>query len=83
MRRLRVARYFVFNQAGRWLVALEGRPLARHADRNSAIHSAIIMADLRGAMHYDTDVVVEADGRLDIVWMFGANALPAPMEAAA
>jgi hypothetical protein len=47
-------------------------------DRRAAVSSAIVMADLMGSMHHDADVLVEdEDGKLNIAWTFGRDALPA------
>jgi hypothetical protein len=71
-----LARYFVFNRRDDWLVTLDGRPLARHASRDAAVRSAVIMADLMGSMRHDADVMVEADGCLAIAWTYGRDDVP-------
>jgi hypothetical protein len=71
-----LARYFVFSRQPDWLVTLDGRPVGSHRSRDAALKSAIIMADLMGSMRYDADVMVEDDGRLDIAWTFGVDAVP-------
>lgn len=73
------ARYFVFRHGDEWVVSLEGRALARAFSREAALQSAIIMADLMGSMRYESDVVVDADGRLDFVWTYGTDAPPRSM----
>jgi hypothetical protein len=79
-----LARYFVFSIGNRWLVALDGSLIARHEDRDAAVNSAIVMADLMGSMRHDADVIVEDDGRLDIAWTYGVDELPpAGLDAAA
>jgi hypothetical protein len=77
------ARYFVFNRDRDWIVALDGQPVGRHASRDSALNSAIVMADLMGSMKYDADVMLEEDGRLDLAWTYGDDPLPASLGAAA
>lgn len=76
------ARYFLLQQDGLWLVTLEGRVMALCGSRTEAIEAAVTMADLMGAMHYDADVMVEADDGpgLEIVWSYGRS--PAPTAAA-
>jgi len=71
-----LARYFVFEREHDWLVTLDGAPLGRHRDRSAALSSAIVMADLMGSMRHDADVMVEDDGRLEIAWTYGIDALP-------
>jgi len=72
-----LARYFVFPRHSQWIVALDGAPIALQPDRNSAVSSAIVMADLMGSMHHDADVLVEnEDGRLTVAWTFGRDPLP-------
>jgi hypothetical protein len=78
-----LARYFVFPRQHDWIVALDGMPVARHRSQPQALSSAIVMADLMGSMRHDADVMVEADGRLEIAWTYGKDPLPAkPAEAA-
>ncbi|HEY0918583.1 hypothetical protein [Devosia sp.] len=74
-----LARYFVVPQAGDWLVTLEGRAMARHKTQPQALNSAIVMADLMGAMHHDADVMVEdAPGApLRLAWTYGQDDVPA------
>ena len=70
-----LARYFVVRQNEEWLVTLEGRAMARHGTQPQAVSSAIVMADLMGAMHHDADVMVE-DGPgapLRLVWTYGQD----------
>jgi hypothetical protein len=74
-----LARYFVFERAGHWFVTLDGAPLGRHASRPAALNSAIVMADLMGTMQHEADVMVEADGGLNLAWTYGADALPEPV----
>jgi hypothetical protein len=73
-----LARYFIVRHEEEWLVTLEGRIMGRHGSRADAIGSAIVMADLMGAMHHDADVMEEgADGKtLDTIWVFGQDAVP-------
>ena len=72
-----LARYFVFERGhDNWLVTLDGAPLGRHRDRSGALSSAIVMADLMGSMRHDADVMVEDNGRLEIAWTYGVDALP-------
>ena len=71
-----LARYFVFERGGNWIVTLDGMPVGRHPSRPAALRSAIVMADLMGAMRHDADVVVEAEGRLDFAWSYGADPVP-------
>jgi hypothetical protein len=71
-----LARYFVFENEHNWLVTLDGTRLGRHAERSAAVGSAIVMADLMGSMRHDADVMVEADGRLEIAWTYGVDAVP-------
>ncbi|GEM_PF-1958410 len=73
-----LARYFVFPNGPDWLVTLDGRPLGRHRSRPAALHSAIVMADLMGAMRHDADVMVADEDGLAIAWSYGSDALPAP-----
>lgn len=71
-----LARYFVFERGRDWLVTLDGTPIGRHQNRSGAVNSAIVMADLMGAMKHDADVMLEADGRLEIAWTYGIDAVP-------
>ncbi len=71
-----LVRYFVFKAGPDWLVTQDGTPLARHGTQAAAVTSAIVMADLMGAMQYDADVMVEADGSLGLAWSYGID--PAP-----
>ncbi len=78
-----LARYFVFPRGDDWIVALDGTPIARHSSRPKALSSAIVMADLMGAMQHDADVMLQADGQLEIAWTYGTDPLPEnPAEAA-
>jgi len=71
-----LARYFVFQNCGRWVVVLDGMTVCTHAAREDALHSAIVMADLMGSMQHDADVLLEADGKLDFAWTYGTDRLP-------
>ena len=73
-----LARYFVVRQDADWLVTLEGRAMARHKSQSQAVSSAIVMADLMGAMHHDADVMVEEErGQpLRLVWTYGQDKVP-------
>ena len=73
-----LVRYFVLQQGNDWLVTLEGRAMARCPSRTEATEAAIIMADLMGAMHHDSDVMVElGDGEpLELVWTYGQDKMP-------
>jgi hypothetical protein len=80
------ARYFVFSRGNDWLVTLDGDLLVRHQSRDAAVKSAVVMADLMGAMRHDADVMVEAEGQLGLAWTYGTDALPQilrPLETAA
>ena len=77
-----LARYFVFERNGKWLVTLDGAPVGRHANRQSALNSAIVMADLMGSMKHEADVMIEDDGELAIAWTHGVDPVPR-LEAAA
>ena len=77
-----LARYFVFERNGKWLVTLDGSPVGRHASRQSALNSAIVMADLMGSMKHDADVMLENDGELAVAWTHGIDPVPR-LEAAA
>ena len=70
------ARYFVFERDGDWMVALDGTPIGRHATQPAAVRSAIVMADLMGSMQHDADVMVEADGALNLAWSYGTDQIP-------
>ena len=76
-----LARYFVFERDGRWLVTLDGAPVARHSNRPSALNSAIVMADLMGSMKHEADVMLEEDGALAVAWTYGID--PVPLRGAA
>lgn len=78
-----LARYFVFRRGHEWLVTLDGAPIGRHANRGSAIKSAIVMADLMGSMKHDADVMLEADGRLQIAWTYNLDPVPGTQSEAA
>ena len=78
-----LARYFVFERGPSWLVTLDGAPIGRHDNRLSAVNSAIVMADLMGTMKHDADVMLQADGRLEIAWTHGVDSLPARQSEAA
>jgi hypothetical protein len=78
-----LARYFVFQRHQAWVVALEGTLVARCNSRAEAVSRAIVMADLMGSMHHDADVMVEADGRLELVWTYGVDSLPSSTAEAA
>ncbi len=71
-----LARYFVFNRNGDWLVTLEGASMARHPSRPEALSSAIVMADLMGSMKHEADVMVEDSGKLEIAWTYGVDPMP-------
>ncbi|MEQ1770241.1 MAG: hypothetical protein ABL879_10415 [Devosia sp.] len=71
-----LARYFVFNRSNKWVVALEGVAMARHGSKPEALSSAIVMADLMGAMKHEADVMVEDEGRLELAWTYGRDAMP-------
>ncbi len=71
-----LARYFVFESRDRWVVVLDGAVVGRHESLDAALNSAIVMADLMGSMRHDADVMLEADGRLDLAWMYGRDRLP-------
>jgi hypothetical protein len=71
-----LVRYFVFRAGDAWVVVLDGMPVGRHATRDDALNSAIVMADLMGSMRHEADVMVEAGGKLDLAWMYGRDRLP-------
>lgn len=73
-----LARYFVVRHNDDWLVTLEGRAMAVHRSQPKAISSAIVMADLMGAMHHDADVMVQdsPDAPLRLVWTYGLEKVP-------
>lgn len=71
-----LARYFVFERNGEWIVTLDGTPIGRHPSRPQAVQSAIVMADLMGSMQHESDVMVEDAGKLDLAWTYGADPLP-------
>jgi len=70
------ARYFVFSHGSEWVVALDGMPIARFPTRPEALNSAIVMADLMGSMRHAADVMLEADGKLDLAWTHGVDPVP-------
>ncbi len=78
-----LARYFVFERNGIWIVTLDGVTIGRHPNRPSALNSAIVMADLMGSMKHDADVMVEKPEGLELAWTYGADPLPASRGAAA
>lgn len=78
-----LARYFVFPSNDRWVVALDGMTVGVHPNREEALQSAIVMADLMGSMRHDADVLLEADGKLDFAWTYGVDVLPTTPAAAA
>lgn len=71
-----LARYFVFERDRHWLVTLDGIAIGRHETRPAAVESAILMADLMGTMRHESDVMVERDGRLEVAWTYGIDAVP-------
>lgn len=71
-----LVRYFVVRHDDHWLVTLEGRAMAHLATRTEAINSAIVMADLMGAMSHDADVMAENGEKLELAWTYGIDALP-------
>ncbi len=71
-----LARYFVFERPHGWVVTLDGATLGSHKSRPAALNSAIIMADLMGSMRHDADVMMENDGRLEVVWSYGIDPVP-------
>jgi hypothetical protein len=73
-----LARYFLVQFGSGWLVTLEGRVMAQCASRTEAIESAIVMADLMGAMHYDSDVMIESEAGkpLELIWTHGTDKMP-------
>lgn len=76
------ARYFVFPHGASWLVTLDGELLGRHSSRAAAVRSASVMADLMGSMRHEADVVVEADGELQLAWTYGTDPLASAERAA-
>lgn len=78
-----LARYFVFERHGDWIVTLDGVPLGHHSSQPVALNSAIVMADLMGAMRHDADVMVERDGTLEIAWTYGVDPMPHSRDRAA
>lgn len=71
------ARYFLLEAGNEWLVTLEGRVMATCPTRTEALEAAIVMANLMGAMHYDTDVMVETERKdLELVWTYGQDKPP-------
>jgi hypothetical protein len=77
-----LARYFIFERDNTWLVTLDGAPIGRHRARSAALNSAIVMADLMGAMRHDADVMIEGDGGLEVAWTYGVDPLPVEGKAA-
>ncbi len=77
-----LARYFVFKSGSDWMVTLDGDLLVRHDSRAAALTSAMVMADLMGAMRHDADVMLEDEGRLDVAWTYGRDPLPSLEKAA-
>ena len=71
-----IARYFVFERNGQWLITLDGTRVGRHDSRPSALNSAIVMADLMGSMKHDADVMIEDAGALTLAWTYGLNPVP-------
>ena len=71
-----LARYFVFERHGDWIVSLDGSPIGRHASQDAAMRSAIVMADLMGSMRHEADVMVEVGGKLDVAWSYGSDPVP-------
>ena len=71
-----LARYFVFERNGKWLVTLDGAPVGRHPSRPAALNSAIVMADLMGSMKHEADVMIEDNGELAIAWTHGVDPVP-------
>lgn len=71
-----LARYFVMPVGDEWIVTLDGATIGRHASRQAALNSAIIMADLMGSMQHDADVMIQGEGRLDLAWTYGTDELP-------
>lgn len=78
-----LARYFVFQAGDNWMVMLDGAIVSRHPNRDAALNSAMVMADLMGSMQHDADVMIEADGKLDLAWIYGRDQLPGAQGAAA
>ncbi len=78
-----LARYFVFQAGNDWMVMFDGEIVGRHRARQQALDSAVVMADLMGSMQHDADVMIEADGRLDLAWIYGRDRLPGEQGAAA
>ena len=78
-----VARYFVFERDGQWLVTLDGVPVGRHPNRSSALNSAIVMADLMGSMNHESDVMVDDGETLSVAWTYGIDPIPLRGAAAA
>lgn len=71
-------RCFLVPADGAWLVTLEGRVMARCASRTEATETAMVMADLMGAMHYDADVMAQTNAStpLELIWSYGRDKLP-------
>ena len=61
-------RYFVFQRQNLWFVTLDGAEMARDASREEALQRAMVMADLMAAMHHESDVMIEDEGRLTLAW---------------
>lgn len=78
-----LARYFVFERQQDWLITIDGSAVGRHSQREVAVNSAIVMADLMGSMHHDADVMLEADGKLEIAWTHGVDPVPQTQKEAA
>jgi len=73
---LSLARYFVFETNGKWMVTLDGATVGRHDSLPSALSSAIVMADLMGSMRHDADVMLEDPEGLAIAWTYGIDPVP-------
>jgi hypothetical protein len=73
-----LARYFVFQQDGTWIVGFEGRVMAQFLTRTAALDSARGMANLMGTMHYDADVMLDDGGTLKSIWTYGEDQLISP-----
>jgi hypothetical protein len=78
---MNLARYFLLSSGNEWLVTLEGRTIGRYRSRTEATEAAVVMADLMGAMHYDADVIVQAEpgGPLELVWAYGGEGVAKPV----
>jgi hypothetical protein len=77
-----LVRYFVFRSGDGWLVTQDGAAMGRHSSQDAAVASAVVMADLMGAMKYDADVMIENEGRLALAWSYGASTPLAGQQAA-